>query len=112
MNIDEAKDWLDQMSEEQQVQIIKDHHQLKQELCAKILGVPTGCDDWVNRSLKRAVNLRSCEHHLRVLITGTSTLLEQAKWDTFIEECSNCQGTKRVQGEPCCSCQGTGRHRA
>ena len=57
MNIDDAKEWLKRMETDDIAKIIYEHHHLKQHLCAKVLHVPTGCDDWVSRSIERAMNL-------------------------------------------------------
>jgi len=111
MNIEEAKVWLERMGPEAAAKVVHEHHHLKQHLCAQILTVPTGCDDWVQRAIDRARYMRTCENKLGILLQEASALFAKAKWDTRIEECWNCRGTGRVSGgEQCPICKGTGDH--
>lgn len=88
---------------------VREHWQLKQCLCAQILGVPTGAKDWINRAMMRGDHLRSCEHSLKQAVFEIQKITNEAIWNTRIEYCINCMGTKTINGESCCICHGTGR---
>jgi hypothetical protein len=111
MNKEEAAKWLEQMGPEKAERVVFEHYHLKQHLCAQRLGVPTGCDDWVQRAIDRATHLRECETQLRILLDKGSAALQEAKWKTRHTECWNCRGTGRHSGgDECCVCRGTGAH--
>lgn len=108
MNIDEAKKYIGNMTPDETAQIVVEHNRLKQHLCAAILSIPTGTDDWIERSLERARDLRECDHQLRKVVHGCGVLLNDAKWRTKQETCFNCRGTGKVGKNSCCICNGTG----
>jgi hypothetical protein len=93
------------------IKLMVENHQLKQALCAQTLGIPTGADDWIMRSVRKAEQLRECEHQLRKIIYEESELLEEVKWRTQFRECSNCMGQKTIGGESCVICGGTGLYK-
>jgi hypothetical protein len=111
----EAKGWLDHMDEPKLIKMIMEYDTMKQALCARTLSIPTGTDDWLERSILRAQQLRECEIQLRVLINTTSAALEQASWMSLIRTCTNCMGRKTTgKGDEECSCAicgGTGLRR-
>lgn len=104
----EAKSWLDQMTDDQRVQMVMEHRELKQHLCAQTLCIPTGTDDWIIRAIREAAQLRHAQNALRAVIRGTLNILNEAHERTLPTICYNCQGNKTVNGESCCICKGTG----
>jgi hypothetical protein len=57
----DAKKWYNNLTEEQKINIYKEWRELKQKLCSEILLVPTGCKDWVSRSIEEGKRLSICE---------------------------------------------------
>lgn len=110
MNKDEAAKRLEQMGPEKAAQVVFEHYHLKQHLCAQRLGVPTGCDDWVQRAIERGEQLRERETQLLILLDKGSAMLAEVKWKIRKEQCTNCRGTGRVGENQCCICRGTGAH--
>ena len=62
MTILEASNWLIGMDRDMQVRILVEWHRMKQQVAAQLLSVPTGVDDWVDRSVIEAKRLRG--HHV------------------------------------------------
>lgn len=116
MKVETAREWLGTLSEDDILRVLVEYHTLKQELCAQVMGVPTGCDDWVDRAVGRGKRLRNAEHELSAMIhKGRSifneglAVLEKAEWRTKPTECANCRGTGYVSSEQMCAiCKGTG----
>ena len=105
-----AKEWLEHLSKDELIQLLKEHTELKQGLCAQVLHVPTGTDNWVQRAIRRGIELYDNECRFRKLTYKMSEMLLDAKTRTRIEECINCSGTGQVTEEETCSiCKGTGR---
>lgn len=111
MTEEQANEIAATMPKERIVELLREHWQLKQCLCAQVLGVPTGADDWVSRAIARGDHLRNCEHSLRQTISGITKLAEDADWHTNLHYCTNCMGRKTVNKETCVVCQGTGRRK-
>lgn len=102
----EASEILGRMSADAKINMVIEYHALRQGLCANTLSIPTGANDWVSRSIDRAMHLRNCETQLRILYHEVSAAFEKAKWETKITECFNCRGEGTVNGETCCICMG------
>ena len=51
---EEARSCLGEFSEDQLVELLREHHYLKQSLCEHVLGVATGNSDWTQRAVIRA----------------------------------------------------------
>jgi hypothetical protein len=115
MTRDEAKRWLKGMDEDKLISMVLEYDTMKQALCAQTLSIPTGTDDWLDRSLRRAEQLRECEAQLRALIHTTTAALEQAAWRVNIRVCTNCMGRKTTgkgaDEHSCVICDGTGLRR-
>ena len=113
MTKDEATEWWGRMTPDQQVEILREHYRLRQELCANILLVATGADDWVDRAIKAGARLREHKVQLRKIIHEGTSLLEDAAHRVALaeRECNNCQGTGIVSGRSCVCCGGTGTRR-
>ncbi len=105
---EQVKPWLGKMDEGAVLDMLREHHFMKQQICANELGVPTGADDWLARASQRARDLRNCENELRKVISKGAELLANAKWKIRQTACFNCRGGGLVAGEPCCICNGTG----
>lgn len=108
MNLKEATEYAKKLTPEKMGEILHEHYHLKQNLCAKVLGTPTGAEDWLENSIERAMNLRESDHQLRKVIREGKAMLEEAQWRTKQTVCFNCRGRKRVGEEACCVCGGTG----
>lgn len=108
----EASDYCNRLISENPAalaKIIREWHLLKQQLAAQTLGIPTGTDDWLNRTIHRAIRLRECEIQLHKIIRETSSLLAEAKWRAQDPVCFNCMGRTTVGEHSCCICHGTGQ---
>jgi hypothetical protein len=103
------------ITKEEIAELLVEHWQLKQCLCAQELGIPTGAVDWVKRSIRRGTHLRLCERYLEQTISLIRDAATDAEVHTLIKECDNCQGTKTVKTpdgeEKCVVCGGTGMRR-
>jgi len=60
ITLKEARAWIKQMDAEDLALFVQQHHSLKQNVCASPngLGVATGEDDWVQRSIEAVYRLR------------------------------------------------------
>lgn len=108
MTDEEAKGWLDNLPRDRQLEILKEYHALKEGLCARILGVATGSEWWVQASIERATQLRKFEALFRKLTHAISEGLEDAVWSVRQSKCWNCLGRKEINGHSCVICKGTG----
>lgn len=109
MTDEQAKEVAATLTTERVAELLREHWQLKQCLCAQVLGVPTGAEDWISRAIARGDHLRNCEHSLRQTIAGITKLAEDADFHTSLRYCTNCMGRKTINGESCVICHGTGR---
>lgn len=101
--------WMKNMPQEKMREIVKQWDQLKQHLCARILLVPTGEDDWVQRSIDAAYKLKKNEEALRTLVYKTEIACAEARNSTRELTCTNCSGRGSHGEDPCSICRGTGR---
>ena len=104
----EADEWIAGMKPEQVRTIVQEWHALKQALCAQILSVPTGADDWVDRAIHAANRARRAEGALRKLIYDVENSSATARNEVRETTCTNCIGTGRIGDHSCCVCHGTG----
>lgn len=92
-------------------EMIKEHHTLKQGLCWQVLLVPTGADDWVERSIAAGQRLKRAEYALRKLVYEVENSCATARNDVRDTTCLNCTGSGKVGDNSCCICNGTGLRR-
>ena len=105
----EADRWIAGMKPEQIRVMIQEHHALKQGLCAQILSVPTGADDWVDRALTAGRRSKQCEWTLRKLLSVVEVACVDARENGRETTCMNCRGSGVVRDDVSCSmCRGTG----
>lgn len=112
MTLDEAKEYAATLPPEEIVQIVHEHYQLRQHLCAQTLLVPTGTDNWIVRAIRRAQHLTTCRSLLRKNLHTLAMLVEETTIEEFhaAPECSNCTGTgKGSDNNSCVICRGSGR---
>ena len=106
--------WYENTSDEDKYKLFLEHHALKQGLCAQRLGILTGSDDWLEKSIKRARELTECEVQLNSLLREMETKVVDIKRRINSGECFNCNGEgvniDHSIGEKntCCICKGTG----
>jgi hypothetical protein len=114
MTKEEAKEWYDRLPEEERIQILMEHTQLKQHLCAQTLLIPTGTKNWVFRAIRKAEHLHECERQLRRIVNQGGEMIEEVRERAFRRQCSNCMGkgvTESHNSDPaqsCVICHGTG----
>ncbi len=108
MTKEEAKHWFDGLTEEKIINLLIEHNDLKQALCARTLLIPTGADNWISRAIRRAEHLTECERQIRKVIFRGSELIEELKDKSSFRDCWNCFGTKVTREGSCVICQGTG----
>lgn len=111
----ETSEWLDDLSKpenrEKLVQILQEYYTLRNHICERVIGVPTGAADWIKRAVHRAHKLRDIEHSYRRLVRSVTDAVEESTWTTKETICTNCMGRGLVNGDSCCCCSGTGaRH--
>lgn len=104
----EADKYIAEMKPETIRKIVQEWHTLKQGLCWQTLLVPTGADDWVQRSIATARRLKRAEGAVRKLIYGVENLCAEARNDVRETTCGNCTGSGEVGENSCCICRGTG----
>lgn len=104
----EAAGWLDNLTREQQIEILKQFHAVKEGVCARVLGVATASDWWVQAATERAEQLRTVESCYNTLVHGLRETLEETTWRTQVRKCFNCLGKKTVGDHSCVICKGTG----
>lgn len=121
MTPNEAKEWRKVLSPTEIEQILIEYDAIKQGVCARILGVPTGSKHWVRRSHAAAERLVKCEHTALTLIRVLENQMEMARFQIKTSDirCSNCEGQGELpetlpdneEGEKrsCVICKGTGR---
>lgn len=107
LNKKDAENWLLRLNKEDLIKLIIEHNELKQGLCARVLYTPIGCDDWINRAIRRARELDDSEISFRRVVHKLAGLILSEKVRKS-DRCSNCSGTGRTQEETCCICRGTG----
>lgn len=103
----EADEWIGNMKPEQIRKIVQEWHALKQGLCAQILLIPTGCDDWVSRAIAAGNRLRRAENALRKLVGEIESSCIGARNEVRNTTCTNCMGSGETGGHSCCVCHGT-----
>lgn len=111
MTKEEIEQYLDGMDREKLLNMVSEHNILKQHLCAQILLIPTGADDWVDRALHKARTLRVCERQFLKVVAEGEELLASAKWEVRETTCTNCMGSGVVRSDSCVICRGTGARR-
>ncbi len=104
----EADEWIAGMKPDGIRKIVQEYHALRQALCAHVLLVPTGSDDWIDRAIKTAQRLKTGENAMRRLVYGVENLCAQARNDVRETACQNCMGRGNVGDDSCCICRGTG----
>ncbi len=105
----DAERWLDGLEREGLITLIAEFYALKQNLCAQVLGIPTGTSDWVDRAIEQAENLRKRSNLLYRIIHRGLAELQEAQEVLLSEKCPNCRGEKTVGNETCVICHGLGR---
>lgn len=108
MTENDARNWLKGLKDSDLVKILIEYHQTKHGICERILGVPTGTENWIARAYQRAEHLRNVEANFGKLVNGIHQLMEDGIWNTKEIHCSNCMGTGKTGENSCCICKGTG----
>ena len=107
----EADQWIAGMKPEAIRKIVQEYHALKQGLCDRVLLVPTGADDWVDRAIAAGGRIKECELQLRKFVNTVETACIDARFGVQGTTCTSCMGSGVVSDNSCCSCAGTGIRR-
>lgn len=113
MPLEEAEKWLDCISKDDLLQILREYRVLRNGICERTLGVATGAENWLSRAIARSYYLRQVETVLRRMTAQLESEVISSKLALQNMDCSNCSGlgcTGMPEHHSTCSiCKGTGR---
>lgn len=112
LTVKQAEELFQQLSHEQVIEMLREYRFVRNAVCERTLGVPTGTANWPHRALRRAKHMRDCEQVLRQVMGNMEAAIITGKAQLREMDCSNCCGTGSTSlGSRCSICGGNGwRH--
>lgn len=105
---DEAESWAKSLDQDNLIQILKEYDVLRNTVCERVMGVVTGTDNWLERSVCKAMTLVNSERAFRTTIAKMQMISSEAEAVERETRCGNCWGTGRTRNSRCSVCRGTG----